>query len=314
MPPKRMKAPIRKRSRPKLLKRCGVCKKAIRRDQLFTLDCKHHFHKECLDDLHNQMNLSRCPVCSKKISQRKKNLLERCTICQFPLESNTIRLKCGHRYHKDCLAQYYSHSNQPIRCPQCQTYVNSNIARIFKRFPKYYEKYIRRAKNKGKRANDTFSTNVQNIKSNYEEELSNRKKRATNFVKFYAVQGQSSNRYIKTFVNLLSNQLYDRVVPRKNSTKIVKNLINASENSLPNELDNLFRFDTYDEDYHYNLLADRDCKKGSRSIGPFNLLKTSRGRQLTYPVRRWLYERFKYPVRHKEFENLRMVNIRNQLL
>lgn len=290
-------------------KRCGICKKIIKKKP-FTLDCKHSFHNECIYNLYHSTGIRKCPVCEKNISKKKLNRLETCTICLESMQKDFLKLGCNHKMHKQCLKNYYNASRVAIKCPQCQVHLNSNIAKVFRVFPKYYNEYLKKADSPKHRVNDLFGSKTQEIKNSYDAEMNVRKSRVKNMLKNMANNNNENTH--KRFLDLLTNHMYPLVIPKK--SKIVKRIMVADINKLTTLLNQLQRYSIYDENQHYDRLADRDVYPEyiSRASTPRSILKTNGGRQIKNTSKKWLYERFKYPVRNGN--SMRVVNLRAQLV
>jgi hypothetical protein len=61
--------------------------------------------------------------------KKSSNEEEDCMICHLPIEKNIMKLKCGHKYHEDCI-EFIKNKKQSIVCPYCQ--VVTDISKVNK--------------------------------------------------------------------------------------------------------------------------------------------------------------------------------------
>ncbi len=116
---------------------CELCGKAVLPETAAEEQkCGHIFHYECISQFPGIWETYKCPVCKKlayptryvptpsgpESIRRRRNIEaeNECAICKTPLTvKGTVKIKCGHKFHKVCLAKWMLGSHHKT-CPSCR--------------------------------------------------------------------------------------------------------------------------------------------------------------------------------------------------
>ncbi|KAF6211256.1 hypothetical protein GE061_014373 [Apolygus lucorum] len=130
------------------LEKCIICQLKLESGKRFTLKCNHVFHEECIKTY--VASFEKCPVTCPVENCKVVDLLEPtqkvlfrvnsapqkfyCFICSEIARDRRVYLQCNHRFHGDCLQNYFRSqmilTDPPFSCPMkdcrekiSQTYV-----------------------------------------------------------------------------------------------------------------------------------------------------------------------------------------------